>query len=352
MKKTILLKSAILSTIFLTSTIINSQAQIFIQASNNANLSISGYVNPIGVVIKNTVGTATDPCAWGYNYDLSIEYAIIPNDPSIVVYEASTRITCGNNQFSAHNWGHPGWQPKPLSGIDTTVNNQWRSTNDCGTATFASLGCLVNQPTIRISAGLQGGTGNIISVQDQAFSFSNGSNTPLALDLVSFNGRQYNNKVVLDWSVAKEDVKHDFVLEKSSDLKNWEPVYSTKEIKTKYQYIDNSPLSGVNYYRLLQTSIDGKKSYSITLAVKSEVASSNFKLFPNPSNGENVFVNGLETNEKWSLNIVDVTGKTIKSVDKVNNQAIQLNNAPSGLYYFIFTNTEVGTTQTVLFQKN
>ena len=100
---------------------------------------------------------------------------------------------------------------------------------------------------------------------------SNFVNSPLfqvlPVELLSFEGFSQKNSIFLDWSTATEINNDGFYIERSSDIENWEDIdfingNGTSLEKQFYQYEDQSPLFGANYYRLKQMDFDGKYEYS------------------------------------------------------------------------------------------
>lgn len=98
-----------------------------------------------------------------------------------------------------------------------------------------------------------------------------GAPNPFPIELISFEAKQINTDIKLDWKTASEQNNDYFTLEKSEDgtfftqIGTVKGAGSSNEINS-YSFIDNSPLIGVNYYRLKQTDINGSYSYTNTVA--------------------------------------------------------------------------------------
>ena len=99
--------------------------------------------------------------------------------------------------------------------------------------------------------------------------------TPIALpvELVSFNGKKYNNSNLLYWTIASENNNNFFTIERSIDGTNWEIVetitsYGNHQTETNYTHIDKSFENGlINYYRLSQTDFDGVTKIFNTISI-------------------------------------------------------------------------------------
>ena len=104
------------------------------------------------------------------------------------------------------------------------------------------------------------------------FSFSvpnllNCNPIPLPVTLHSFEGEYGYGKNKLSWIVLNESENAFYTVERSADMQNWEWVTqlesNTSGIKLSQQYTsfdENYQRNAVNYYRLSQTDIDGKKT--------------------------------------------------------------------------------------------
>jgi hypothetical protein len=88
---------------------------------------------------------------------------------------------------------------------------------------------------------------------------------------------------------------------------------------------------------------DGAFTYTETKTVKGLGATFDFAIFPNPSHGNtNVTINGL--NEPTVVQLLDVSGRLIKSITLINTNTTQLNNLQKGSYFVRITGKVTGTT--------
>jgi hypothetical protein len=98
---------------------------------------------------------------------------------------------------------------------------------------------------------------------------------PLPIELSKFEANKRDKTVVLDWVTSSEENNDKFVIERSIDGKLFEKLNELKgagnSLSTNYyNFIDENPLSGLNYYRLRQIDFDGKSSVSDLRMVKME----------------------------------------------------------------------------------
>ncbi|RZL02303.1 MAG: hypothetical protein EOO89_29760, partial [Pedobacter sp.] len=135
---------------------------------------------------------------------------------------------------------------------------------------------------------------------------------PKNLPVASFELVSKPNSVQVKWTMAAEFVAGKVEVERSSDGTNFTRVTEVNVSNSNQvnNYNDISPVEGVNYYRLKQSSEDGSLAYSeiknITYTKpQSTLPKISFRLYPNPAdNIINIEISGIATR----LNIYDLYG--------------------------------------------
>lgn len=95
-----------------------------------------------------------------------------------------------------------------------------------------------------------------------------GANTSApAVQLSNFDVRSEGTEVHINWSTLSENNNAQFTIERSTDGVNFESIQQVdgagnSSAMLNYSSIDKSPLNGVSYYRLKQTTSNGKSSFS------------------------------------------------------------------------------------------
>lgn len=89
--------------------------------------------------------------------------------------------------------------------------------------------------------------------------------TPLSVELQDFQCAQDERNMVLKWTTLMERNSDWFYLEKSVDGVNYYPMVQTKaqgntSEPTEYYVVDNQPIVGTNYYRLVEVDINGQRN--------------------------------------------------------------------------------------------
>lgn len=176
-------------------------------------------------------------------------------------------------------------------------------------------------------------------------------NSPLPITLVSFNA-DYEapiKSVLINWKVATQLNNKYFIVQKTSDGINYCDIDSlpgagTTPFTQSYSAVDKNPATGVSYYRLKQIDMDGNSTEFSPVAVFIENNSNDsISLYPNPvtSNVTLVYISPDES--PLSLNIMDVSGRTVRSVSMNNIQAgknalfINTSGLSAGIYFIRVT---------------
>jgi hypothetical protein len=158
---------------------------------------------------------------------------------------------------------------------------------------------------------------------------------PMPVELIDFNLRPSNAAVVLNWSTASEQDNDHFRLERAGADRAFEliaKVYAAvnSTALNTYSFSDESPLDGLNYYRLVQVDLDGTMNYYNILSydggVKTELS-----LYPNPVKNQLV----IETSDMIGavLEIRDLSGRIIeKSIVSNQIEELSMGNLRAGVY--------------------
>ncbi len=262
---------------------------------------------------------------------------------------AATRVATTNGDFSSSStWG--GFTPAAgdsiviPSGITVTVSSSidFRS----GSATRINIvgGTLQmdNGKKMRLSAGsyvnlatnsakiTHGGGGNNTNIQVNgaivwSANISSGTAGPvtypsvtLPVKLASFNATPMDRFVSIMWTTAEEINNNYFEVQRSTDMVNFTIIgqvkgQGTTMNLTNYTLLDESPLTGTAYYRLVQVDFDGTSTISKSVAVTAQGAIS-LSIYPNPSTG--VVYAGLTSESadgiySVHLLVTDMTGRIV-----------------------------------------
>jgi hypothetical protein len=119
----------------------------------------------------------------------------------------------------------------------------------------------------------------------------------LPIDLTYFKAEKSEEHVTLSWETAWEKNSKEFVVERSADLKEFQAIGTLKAAgeatgRMQYEFIDDSPLAGANYYRLRMVDRDDSFAFSKTLDVITNAPESPILVVPNPACPEKITITG------------------------------------------------------------
>jgi hypothetical protein len=116
----------------------------------------------------------------------------------------------------------------------------------------------------------------------------------LPVELIAFTGQEEGATVRLEWTTASERNSSHFVVERARDALDYTtigtlPAAGYSQSLLEYTFIDQAPLSGLSYYRLLQVDLDGTEAYHGPVAIeRSGTAAVRADVLP----GEGVIIHG------------------------------------------------------------
>lgn len=220
------------------------------------------------------------------------------------------------------------------------------------------------------SVALSGGPNNsntyqlsIPSFSTFRFHTSGGIGEPLPVELISFIGWNQGSVNRLQWKTASELNSNRFEVERSSDGLNW--IYLGAKNATgnsnqpvTYDFTDNNPVTGNNYYRLKIIDNDNTFKYSniINININNVLTNGFVNVYPNPTDG-NITVELQTTDSYLSLiTVVDILGKEVfadyRTLEKgLNSLQFNFNSLAKGTYIIRF-NDNTGKMYSTKFVKD
>ena len=230
-------------------------------------ISISSLPYNSGVVSNNNstddVPTSTSGCS---SQGSNVWYTVVGNGNNL------TATTCNSStNFDTEVRVYTGSCASLNSMVEVTCNDDYSSCASSGLQSSVTW-CSLSGTTYYISVGYFAsgvGYGNyVLSVTDGV------SCSPLPIELISFTGDLMdNNSVLLKWTTETETNNNYFLVEKSLDGINWSHVSKVQGAgnslyRINYSTIDNSPIIGVNYYKLTQVDYNGQRESFNIIAVE------------------------------------------------------------------------------------
>ncbi|MBK6751983.1 MAG: hypothetical protein IPG69_00005 [Flavobacteriales bacterium] len=134
---------------------------------------------------------------------------------------------------------------------------------------------------------------------------------PLPVELTHFEGNVLGTTIVLDWSTASENNNERYEIERSDDGSAWHWMAAlsgqgSSFSEHRYQWVDQEPIIGINYYRLRQ--VDDNGSIELSHAVAVEYAPSQWSRL---LIGQNPVVSGQVIYVRELATLHDVMGRKL-----------------------------------------
>lgn len=166
------------------------------------------------------------------------------------------------------------------------------------------------------------------------------SGNPLPITLISFSGvLEKDNQINLAWQTASEVNNDYFSIERSSNGIQFAGIGTVRGNGTSnrlnsYSFRDNSPRSGLNYYRLVQYDFDGQNSTSEIIVIK------NLSIEEPQIIASNNRIKIISPNNNLNLRIVTFGGIIVKQFDAIPDVDYHLDDLDSGFYIVHLTTNE------------
>jgi hypothetical protein len=199
------------------------------------------------------------------------------------------------------------------------------------------------------------------------------------VELISFNAELIKSQVQLNWQTATEVNNYGFEIEREI-LKQVQNDYKWKKIgfaeghgnsnsPKEYSFNDESPLNGLNKYRLKQIDTDGSFEYSDTVEVKIEMPAK-YKLsqnYPNPFNPTTTINYSIPNAETLHATTQQVTSVQVKIYNMLGQEVATLvdkkqspgnyevkfdaSNLNSGIYFYHLKSGEFSESKKMILLK-
>ncbi|MNK49545.1 hypothetical protein D3C87_684010 [compost metagenome] len=137
---------------------------------------------------------------------------------------------------------------------------------------------------------------------------------PVVLD--GFSATKQNNGVLLNWKTLSEKDNAKFEIFRSGDTDQTAKLIKTVTGKgnsstlTNYSTIDNSPLIGNNYYKLVQSDFNGKADTLATASAKIGFNKNDFNIYAESANSVRLSINS-SASESAVIEIYNLSGQCL-----------------------------------------
>jgi hypothetical protein len=183
---------------------------------------------------------------------------------------------------------------------------------------------------------------------------------PLPVTLLYFTARkQTSTSALVEWKTSQEINNASFDVERSNDAVRFTKIGNVaasgnSSLPISYNFTDNNPAKGMNYYRLKQIDVDGRFVYSpARLVLFDGLDASTVKYYPNPTNGIlYVEMSTVNLNQSIVVNITNAAGIVINQyrVSSISGNKIQIDFSryAKGIYFIQVRTPTLNSSQRIV----
>lgn len=187
-------------------------------------------------------------------------------------------------------------------------------------------------------------------------------NAALPVSLTNIKASLKNQGVQVEWVTHWESNLDRYEIERSANGQSFTKVGTVKakgnsNLVLQYNWPDNNPLSGVNYYRIRSVGTGTDISYSAVVKVNMNIGKPQIIFYPNPVIGNTIMLQ-LNNTEKgnYTVSLTNTIGQQVfkKYIVHTGGSAVQtipVNALPAGIYQLQITGGGIKFIKQVLKSK-
>lgn len=140
----------------------------------------------------------------------------------------------------------------------------------------------------------------------------------LDIELLSFNGKLVDSKAILSWSTSQEGSPVTFIIERSTDGRNFSaagesPGYNNGKSINHYSFTNLVSVSDKVWYRIVIVTPDGRKKHSAIIQLRNDRPDFELNNIINPFRSNLSFSITSSGSSVITIELIDMTGKTVLS---------------------------------------
>ncbi len=158
---------------------------------------------------------------------------------------------------------------------------------------------------------------------------------PTPVRLTSFSAVRTKQIVSISWNTEFEIDAKEFIVERAegTEFRSVGTISTNgnSSIRKSYSFNDKNENAGSTYYRLQNVDLNGSFTYSEIRTVKGFGIVNDVTVFPNPAHSNSkVSLVGVTANS--SIQLLDFSGKILKTVNSTSNNSFDLTGVKNGTY--------------------
>lgn len=176
----------------------------------------------------------------------------------------------------------------------------------------------------------------------------------LPVEMLEFNGHKASEGVFLHWKTLTEIDNDYFIVEHSTDLREWIEIgqvegHGTTFDMQNYSFTDYFPHSGHNYYRLRQVDFNGM--FKVTNIVNVDYTGpTTISCKPNPAK-DHVIIDYPNDGQMVNIRLHDMDGKIVREYLNVTQFPFEMNTSdlpPAGYVIQCQTDFEISVARLIV----
>jgi hypothetical protein len=286
----------------------------------------TGTSNLIGSFTLSSGGNAlTLDRLWLRNTGTAQEGSDLPNGSIRIYYEAITGSeTFNGNESFVTIYGDYGG--------NSTSNEEWGS--DDLNLPIGTAGVRCYAVVADLSAGFTLGNTVQFEIISDGISFQEARNgsyrlmrmdatsitaaaAPLPVTLTAFDAEKANSGILLRWETASERNNERFDIQRSPNGTAWNLLASVPSKSSdfnrplRYDFLDENPFEGTNYYRLQQVDLDGKTALSKVVKIETS-GKAQVSVYPNPVEADALQIDFQDLRAEAFVRLFDAQGRLLR----------------------------------------
>jgi DUF971 family protein len=150
------------------------------------------------------------------------------------------------------------------------------------------------------------------------------------------------DKVKIYWSTASEENAKEFIIERTSNARDFVEIGRVKAsgnstVTINYKGYDDNPLQGNNFYRLKQVDFNGEFTYTKLVSAKYLSSVAEVSIVPNPAKDKAIINFHASGNYPALIRVSDMQGNTILNhhyftEEGMNDYLLDMSKLSKGIY--------------------
>jgi hypothetical protein len=183
----------------------------------------------------------------------------------------------------------------------------------------------------------------------------------LPVTLKSFTARLSNGKVYLRWVTSSEQENAGFVIERAGANGAYSNISQvggggTTTGDKVYEYVDESPLTNLSFYRLKQQDLNGRsRVFEVRKVMNKSRYKSMILITPNPFTSDPSAFVTIDKRQRVSVWLSDMSGRILSTVNGVYEEgttelSLPMGNLPRGVYFVKVSGENITETHKIIKQ--